>query len=125
MKGQELPMNMIVVVAIAVVALLALGAFLFSGSLSNFNAAEAQRVFATGCTQYCSSDLYGTLQNAYQASQNNPDFVKACVNLGYIKSTETMYMNRCLDKCGNCNLDVGTTDTAAGFDSLVAKTTRG
>jgi hypothetical protein len=117
-------MNMIVVVGIAVLAVAALGAFLLSGSLSNISTADAQRIFSSGCTWYCSSDLYGTLKNAYDASKNDKDFVSACLRLGFLSSSE-QNMEQCFKNCGNCNLDIGRTDTVSGIDNMVAKTTRG
>lgn len=121
-KGISLPMNVLIVVAIAVVAVVAIGAFFFSASFGTISDTEAQRVFGTGCVRYCHSDLYSTFKGAYDASRSDSQFVAACVKLGY---GDSQHVNRCLEGCTNCNLIVTQDDINQGLDNLNALTTRG
>lgn len=125
-KGISLPINVMIVVAIAVVAIVAIGAFFFSASFGTISDTEAQRVFSTGCARYCQSDLYSTFKGAYDASRSDPQFVAACTRLGY---GDNLHVNRCLEACSNCNLDVTREEqeriTINNIDNLDALTTRG
>lgn len=109
-------LNLIVILAIAILALASLTAFFFSGSFGQISDAEAQRLFAGGCARYCQPDLYQTFKNAYIASKNDADFVKACERLQY--GTKD-HVNRCLDRCGNCFLNVTKSDIDSGYDNLL------
>lgn len=122
MKGVSLSLNAIIVIAMGVVALVSIGFFLLSGSLGQISEAEAQRLFAGGCARYCQPDLYQTFRNAYLASQNDPQFVTACKRLKY---GDEQHVNRCLERCSNCNLDVNENDINRGYDNLIALTERG
>lgn len=121
-KGISLPINALIVIAIAVVALVTLGALFFSSSFSSISSTDTQRVFGLGCARYCKSDLYSTFQGAYEASKNDQQFVAACQKLGY---GDQQHVNRCLQACVSCNLIVTETDLNQGYDNLVAQTTRG
>ena len=120
-KGMSMPVNVIIVVAIAVMALVALGSFFFLASSGSISDTDAQRVFGLGCAQYCKSDLYQTFQGAYTASQRDKQFVAACTKLGY---GDKDHVNRCLQACVNCNLIVTENDLNQGYDNIVAETTR-
>ena len=121
-KGVSMPINLIVVIAIAVVVIVALGAFFFSASIGGISDAEAQRLFANGCTRYCQSDLHSTFQGAYTASQRDTQFVAACTKLKY---GDQQHVNRCLESCSNCNLIITQNDINQGLDNLNTLTTRG
>jgi hypothetical protein len=69
-------------------------------------------------------NLYDTFKSAYDASKNDPAFISACVKLGYLEPN-SQYVNRCLSRCGNCNLDVNQNDLTSGLNNLDAMTTRG
>ncbi len=116
MKGLSMSLNLIVIIAIAVLALVSLTAVFFSGSFGQISEAEAQRLFASGCARYCEPDFYGTFRNAYLASQNDPDFVRACERLQYGTKDR---VNRCLDRCGNCFLNVTESDIERGYENLL------
>ncbi len=115
----SLPVNALIVIAIAVVALVALGAFFFSASFDGISDAEAQRIFGLGCARYCKSDLYATFQNAYDASRNDPSFIAACTKLGYGPP-----ISKCFEACYNCNLIITEDDLNQNYDTIVARTTR-
>ena len=115
-KGLSMPLNLIVVIAIAVLALASLTAVFFSGSAGQISDAEAQRIFASGCSRYCIPDFYGTYRNAYVASQNDPDFIRACERLQYGAKE---HLNRCFDRCGNCFLNVTESDLERGYEDLL------
>ena len=121
-KGVSMPTNLIIVIAIAVVVVVALGTFFFSASFGGISSADAQRSFANGCARYCKSDLHSTLEGAYTASQRDSQFVAACTKLGY---GDQQHVNRCLESCSNCNLQVKQTDINQGMDNLILLTTRG
>ena len=114
MKGISLSINMIVLIVIAVVVIVALVTFFTSSTVVTISDINANTVFSNGCIKYCVSDLYGTLQNVYDASKNDPAFVAACTKLGYL-TAGPQYMNRCLDKCRNCDLSVKSQDTTNGW----------
>jgi hypothetical protein len=114
--------NLIIILAIGVTVLVALGAFFFSASFGGISEADAQRLFAVGCARYCQSDIYLTFSNAYTASRNDPQFVAACTRLGH---GDQQHVNRCLESCGNCNLDISEGDVSQQLDTLNALTTRG
>ena len=116
-KGISLPTNMIIVVVIAALVLVALGAFFITTSGSSMSDAEAQRIFANGCVQYCKPGLYDTFTAAFRASQNDPNFIKACTRLGY---GDGQNANRCLEKCPGCNviLDKNERDANGGMDRI-------
>ena len=122
MKGISLPINIIIIVAIAVIALVSLGAFFFSASSGGISQTDAQRIFGTGCARYCQTDLYSTFKNAYDASRNDPQFVAACNSLGY---GDQQHVNRCLEACTNCNLLVTETDQIQGQDKILIQINRG
>ncbi len=122
MKGLEIPLNMIIVIAIALIVIASVSVFFMSSSFQTVSSTDAQRVFANGCTRYCTSSLYDTFRNAYEASQNDQEFIKACVSLGYMSGT---MVNQCLEKCTNCNMDVTTDDIESGLDYAGALTDRG
>lgn len=115
-KGLAMSLNLIVIIAIAVLVLVSLTAVFFSGSFGQISEAEAQRIFSVGCSKYCEPDFYGTFRNAYLASQNDADFVRACERLQY--GTKD-HVNRCLDRCGNCFLNVTESDIERGYDDLL------
>ncbi|MFA4819471.1 MAG: hypothetical protein WC613_00765 [Candidatus Aenigmatarchaeota archaeon] len=117
MKGISLPMNMIIVVTIAALVLVAFGAFFITTTGGGVSDAEAQRIFAGGCVQYCKPGLYETFTAAYTASQNDPNFIKACTKLGY---GDGQNANRCLEKCPGCNVIVDQNDRDAniGMDRI-------
>lgn len=119
MRGLAVSLNVIIVVAIGVLALASLSLFFFTGSFNQISEAEAQRLFSSGCARYCQSDLYETFRNAYVASQNDPDFVGACERLNY---GDKAHVNRCFERCSNCNLDVNEGDISRGYDNLLALT---
>lgn len=121
-KGLAVSLNVVIIVAIGLLALVSISLFVFSGSLGQISDAEAQRLFSAGCARYCQPDLHETLRNAYVASQNDPNFVKACEKLRY---GDAAHVNRCLERCSNCNLDVNDNDINGGFDNLLALTERG
>ncbi len=119
MKGLALSMNVMIVIAIGVLALASLAAVFFTSSFGQISETEARRVFSSGCARYCQPDLYETFKNAYAASKNDPGFLNACERLGY---SDRDHVNRCFDKCANCNLDVNIEDINRGYDELVALT---
>lgn len=119
-KGMSLPVNALIIIAIAVMALVALGAFFFSVSSGGISDTEAQRLFAVGCARYCKSELYATFQNAYDASKNDQPFIAACTKLGYAPP-----ISKCFEACFNCNLIVTGNDLNQNYDTIVARTTRG
>lgn len=121
MKGLSLSLNAVIIVAIAMLALTSLGWLLLSGSFGQMSEADAQRVFSTGCARYCEPNLYQTFKNAYLASKNDKDFVAACKRLKY---GDEQYVNRCFERCANCNLDVTEEDINRGYDNLIALTER-
>ena len=121
LKGFSLPLNAIIVIAIAAIALAVLGSIFISSSFGGISQADAQRLFAGGCARYCKPDLYQTFAAAYSASQNDPDFLKACTKLGY---GDAQHANRCLERCGNCNINVTESDLNRGLDNLNSLTTR-
>lgn len=120
MKGLSLSINVIIIIAIAVFVLAAVGVFFTSTFIGGISETEAQRLFANGCARYCQPSLYETFKNAYLASQNDQGFVSACSKLGYGPP-----INRCFEKCSNCNLKVTENDIAGINDNNVAITTRG
>lgn len=120
MKGLALSLNAVILVAIAALVLAAFGVFFISASGKGISETEAQRLFAGGCARYCESDLYSTFRNAYLASQNDPGFVAACTRLKYGPP-----LNRCLERCSNCNLEVTEKDLERGLDNLNAMSSRG
>jgi len=122
MKGISLSLNAVVIIGIAVLVIAAMGLFFLSGSGSTISDAEAKRIFYSGCTQYCKADLYETFQGAYTAAYTNPQFIAACVKLGF-GSQE--FPNRCLENCPNCNLDVTGQDLNRGLDNINPLTSRG
>src|SRR3989338_1755987 len=111
MKGLALSLNVIIVVSIGVLTLVSVVAMFFTGTFGRISEADAQRIFSIGCARYCQPDLYETFVNAYDASQNDPNFVRACERLDYGDSD---HVNRCLKRCSNCNLDVGEEDINRG-----------
>ncbi|HLD38909.1 MAG TPA: hypothetical protein VJB05_01190 [archaeon] len=114
MKGISLPTNMIIIVAIAALVLVAFGAFFLTSTGGGISDADAQRIFAGGCLQYCKPELYSTFQNGYLTSQNDPDFIKACVKLGY-----SDIWNRCLQNCPGCNVNIDSNrDPGSGMDRI-------
>ena len=119
LKGISLPLNAIIIIAIALIALAVLGSIFLSSSFGGISQTESQRVFSSGCTRYCKPSLYQTFAAAYSASQNDPDFMKACTALGYGPP-----VNKCLERCGNCNLNVTQNDLNRGMDNLNELTTR-
>ena len=118
MKGVSMSVNIIIIIAVAVLVIASMAAFFLSSSFGGITEAEAQRVFAGGCARYCQPDLYQTFKNAYDASKNDPSFVAACTRLGYGP------INRCLDMCANCNLEVTENDLNQGLGNLDGQTTR-
>ena len=120
-KGISLPLNAIIVIAIAVVALAVVGTVFLSSSSGSISQVDAQRIFATGCTRYCKPDLYQTFAAAYSASRNDLDFVKACTKLGY---GDEQHVSHCLKGCSNCNINVTQNDLNRGLDNLQLITTR-
>jgi hypothetical protein len=124
MKGFAIALNLVVVIAIAVIVIAAIGVFFMSSSFQTVSSTEAQRIFASGCTRYCSSSLYDTFRNAYLASQNDQQFIGACVALGFMDRGSTL-VNRCLEKCGNCNLEVTQGDVESGYDYIDTLSSRG
>jgi len=120
-KGLAISLNVVIVVAIGLLTLASLSMFFFTGSFGQISEADAQRLFSSGCARYCQPDLYQTFRNAYTASQNDPDFVAACERLNY---GDRDHVNRCFERCANCNLDVNENDINAEYDNLLALTER-
>ena len=121
MKGISLPMNAIIIVAIAALVLVAFGAFFITNTGGTMSDADAQRVFAGGCVQYCKPDLYQTFLSAYDAAQNDYNFIIACKKLGY---GDSQHVNSCLERCSNCNLNVTRSDIHRPLDNANILSTR-
>ena len=121
-KGLAVSLNVVIVVAMGLLTIASLSVFFFSSSFSQISEADAQRIFSSGCARYCQPDLYQTFRNAYTASQNDENFVRACERLNY---GDRNHVNRCFERCANCNLDVNEGDINTGYDNLLALTERG
>lgn len=110
MKGLELPINMIVIISIAVVVILAVSMFFLTQSGAGFSTIEATRIWTLGCNTYCNGDGLDGVYNACgsdmigRGTEFSKDFVRACKTLGYI--SENNQCVSCLRRCQNeCNLD--------------------
>ncbi len=119
MKGLAMPMNMIVIIAIAVLAVVAVGAFFMLSSGGTISDTQSYTVFSNGCTQYCKPTLYETFKALNTASETNPAFAKACVNLGYVQQGEVNLEARCLKRCLGCSMDVSEEELRGNLDELV------
>lgn len=118
-KGLAISLNVVIVLAITILVLASISAFFFTSSFGQISEAEAQRIFSSGCVRYCEPDLYKTFTNAYMASRNDPSFVMACERLGY---GDASHVNRCLERCSNCNLNINEQDIGQQHDQLLALT---
>ena len=110
MKGLELPVNMIVIILIAVIVLLAITAFFLMQSGSGMNTIEATRIWTVGCNAYCQGSALDAAYNACGSdligggTDFSRDFTNACKTLGYITASNQCVS--CLRQCpNNCNID--------------------
>lgn len=110
-------LNLVVIIAVAVLVLAALAAFFLTSSFGQISETEAQRLFAVGCTRYCEADLYGTFRNAYLSAQNDAGFIAACKRLGH---GDQQWPNRCLGNCTNCYTKIEEGDLRTGLDNINA-----
>ena len=127
MKGIQIATNMIVVIAIAVIAIVTLGIFFTSNSLRTVSDINNQQVFSGACVQYCKSGTYETYLALYDAMQDDAEFVQACVNMKLIPEGSISLQN-CLKECPNCNIEWQNFDTMVGDrnnDRLAAIINRG
>ncbi len=119
MKGISMPMNMMVIVAIAVLAVVAVGAFFMLSSGGTISDTQAYTTFSNGCSQYCKPTLYETFKSLQSEAKNNPAFASACIKLGYVQEGEENLEARCLLRCVGCNLDVDEEDLRGNLDELI------
>ncbi len=77
MKGLELPVNIIVIIAIAVLVMVAIGAFFVSGFWKGVSSIDETAAFSAGC---------GNLRNIYECKASN---VNNVVLAGYSPSGTT------------------------------------
>ena len=120
-KGQLLPMNIIIILIIAIIIVTAIAVY-FSGIITvSMSDAEARRLFQDGCLRYCDPDIDQNYINSYRLvndpSEVDLQFIMACEKLGYgtrvgYEGNAYEYPNRCLEFCGIglCDMDVSGED---------------
>jgi hypothetical protein len=101
MKGLELPMNMIVVILIAVLVLVVLGAFFAGQTGGGIDSINRQNAFGSACTRF------RTIENCananFETSYIKPGdtkkvfFLELCTIMGYSASSGD---NSCAKACG-------------------------
>lgn len=101
MKGIALPVQTIVIMALAVIVLVGVGAFFATQSTSGISRADAARIFSTGCQTLC-ADTIAENQALALALKNgeHADFLDACAVMGVPDARDLP--GRCLDACNNC-----------------------
>lgn len=102
-KGMELPINMIVVVLIAVLVLVTVGAFL-TQNMSQTSAFGLEQAFGDGCLKlrnsYSCASLNFPVKYQKQGDTNpTTTFSEVCVLKGY-EATLTNEPNSCARACG-------------------------
>ena len=117
-KGMSLPINILVLVIIIVIILVTMIAIFIGTSSQNINTTDANKIFAQGCQKYCSStSIDETYLSSYEITQNDKEFLTACISLGY---GTTEYPIKCLDTCG-CDTTVTREDINRRLQQLITK----
>jgi len=115
-KGISLPINLIIVIVIAVFVLVYLSTFFLGLTGSQMSRAQAEEIYNIGCHQSCGATVDSYLEGyniAYATDERYNQFRDACITLGYIQQTsnEPQELARgvltCLQTCGNCYLEQG------------------
>ncbi|MBI4896390.1 MAG: hypothetical protein HY832_02480 [Candidatus Aenigmarchaeota archaeon] len=101
-NGLELPTSTIVIFVVVVLVLLVIGTFLLSSSGSQISRADAERIFRQNCQGLCKPIPVENYRVASELHTTNPEFLKACVALGY-EPHGLPY--ECLEQCG-CDMKV-------------------
>jgi hypothetical protein len=111
MKGISLPINVIIVVAVAALVFAVIGFFFLTSTGGQISRTDAQAIFNDGCLTLCNDpcESSGILSRFGKGKRTelHTKFIKACVALGYAPN-ETMDMydaDACLAACGSCTVD--------------------
>lgn len=105
MKGMELPINMIIIIAIAMLILVVVGAY-FSGAFGGTsNAISLENAFSQACSQLvsaynCDTQYMGTIKVNYKPSGSATALSKSLTDLCILKGVDMTTLITCARLCG-------------------------
>ena len=114
MIGISLPINVIVVIGLAVLVLAAVATFFVSTSGQQMSKVDAERIFQTKCTAYCDrTDISANYKLAAGLTEKD-EFIQACIAKGIDWQGIPA---RCLDAC-SCPMSVSREQFNSNMNSL-------
>lgn len=100
MNGLSVSLNLIIVVAIAVLIIAVFSVLFINSSAGPISQTEAQSTVGSRCSSFCKPYIHDTFRNALIASRNDPNFMASCNVLGYPEVIE------CIENICLCDVDV-------------------